>query len=417
MRSLAPRVRRAPPFACGPQAALLVGAFLLSAAPASRAADIGKIDPPTIASGSLQQPLVILSQFNVATERAPASALLLCRAPIGDRANSASMFVTGQLQIHPPDSDTETIALVVGPRQNGGDLLRVVALEREGRRLTIVMEHWRDNLDRHPNVPVNTVCALSLGKLPQGEHLVECEFREMFWDAQKKERHYRPRALFTGSVRFDVRSSLLPGAIPSLAREKLVEKPAGEAAGKRRLQIAYPTIRGLAEQGPAPNIGGIRAGCLDLGTWRVTHKNLAPLPTLDPPQAGRPVYALVLGPQLNVGERMELRGIEWLDRRAILRMEVWREAGAQPHPEGPQRPVLVVPLTADVGDARRFPVGDWQVEIEWTLMFAPTPGGTCRRSWPREIAADRKAHSSERAFLDFTRRTGTTLSFTADPPK
>jgi hypothetical protein len=410
----------------------LLATLLLGAAfpfcPAVSAADVEKLRPPVItARGNLQRPLVILSHLNVPAEGAPGAAITLCRAP-KDRSGCASVFAAGQLPLHPPDADTETIALLTGPRQNGGDLLRVAALEQDGRRLTLVLEHWCDNQVRHPNVPVHTVYAVSLGTLPAGEHSIDWELREFFRDAQKKEGHHRPRSISTGVLAFRVKSfatakerdpkpSTVPGAVPALDRGLLVSKPVSESAGKRRLQVAYPTNETTRDDGSQGQAGGLRVGQLDVGVWRANRAGFLPVPELAPPETGKRAYAVLLGPSLNPGERMTLREIEWVAERAILRVDIWRQAGGAADVEGKFRPLLAVPLYPEQAEQGRFPEGTWRLEVEWSLLFAQQPGAVYRRALAPEIAADPRAHTIERAFVVFTRRAGSSLWFETSPAK
>jgi hypothetical protein len=80
------------------------------------------------------------------------------------------------------------------------------------------------------------------------------------------------------------------------------------------------------------------------------------------------VFAVVLGPQLNTGEWLTLREVEWQEKRAVLRLDLWRDS--EPRKKNlVESPILVAPLGSPAG---RLGAGDYTAEAQWFLLRAPT---------------------------------------------
>lgn len=377
---------------------------------AACAADIDLTPRAIVSRGNLQRPVVVLSHLvTQAHAKFPAAVFTVGQAP-QDRSRGASQYAAGNMQLKPPQAGTELVALIVSPKQDRGDYFRPVAVEHEGRSATVVCEHWTTrHVDPLLLDPVHSVYAVSLGILPAGEYTVHYEVQERFMNFQTTDPNYRPSTITFGKTRVHVAAVAGQEPCPIIAMKAMETKPAAEKARQRLLQLIFPTVVQTADQGVRDLPAALRVGRLDTGVWRPQREGPIPIPELTPAESGRLNYVSILGPPMRGTDTLVLREIEWIDRRAILRVELWRKAGQ--NEELPTfRPVLVESISP-VLKRTAMPAGHYTLEVKWSLLFAPTADGLYGRSTVGEILADPGAHAIEREFVEFTRRAGSSLIF------
>jgi hypothetical protein len=273
---------------------------------------------------------------------------------------------------------------LVGPVLNGGEAWGPARLLREGNNFTLRLEGWRDDAPRRRNVPARSLYVVDLGELPAGKYDLDVVWRTMFAETAKTAPLSRLQSVKKGRLQFDVSRALTKvprpgdglGDLPML-QEKDLQKCDLTADETRSLwqrpvcwqrQLAPPTIGGRAPQ-------GLRVGTFDLTRWLASNpKAVGDMPELASPGANQLTYALILGPQLNSGEWMTLREVQWQDNQATLTVDLWRD-NAPRYGNVPTCPLLIVPLRSpSIG----LPAGDYTIKVRGGFLWAPNMGGPYR---------------------------------------
>jgi|GEM_PF-4167341 len=377
---------------------------------AACAVDVDLTPRNLVSRGNRQRPLVVLSRLTTQSHaKFPAAVVSVGQTP-QDRSGCASQFAAGKMQLKPPQAGTELVALIVSPKQDRGDYFRPVAVEHEGGSLTVVCEHWTTrHVDPLLLEPVHAVYAVSLGMLPAGEYTLHYEVQERFMNFQKNDPNYRPSTLTFGKTPVRVATVAGQEPCPIIPLKALATKPVAEKARQRLLQLIFPTVVQTADPGAQGLPAALRVGRLDTGVWRPQREGPVPIPEMTPAEAGRLIYVSILGPPMRGTDTILLREIEWIDRRAILRVELWRKAGQSA--ELPTFRTVLVESISPVVKRTAMPAGNYTLEVQWSLMYAPSADGLYSRSTVAEIVADPGAHAIEREFVEFTRRAGSSLVF------
>ena len=279
----------------------------------------------------------------------------------------------GQEKLLPVTEDQPVTLLLVGPALNSGESFGPARLARVGNTFTLLIESWTDNGERRRNVPQQAIYSIHLGNLKAGTYDLRVLWRDMHCD-NKLGSLYHWISSKNGVVPFEVGKGA-QGAVPmtlKLADLRVAEVPAD--AKQRSWQRPIFWQRELGAGGnlngmPAP---GLRVGWFDLPKWLAANPaNLGDVPGLQLPLKDQPIYAVVLGPSLDTGMWLTPRSIEWQDKKAVLRVDVWRDNEARLQ-NLKQWPLLSVPLFNGPGLMKP---GDYQVEVEWTWLRAPNNRG------------------------------------------
>ena len=253
---------------------------------------------------------------------------------------------------------------------------------------------------------------MRLPGLDAGKYDLRFVWRSLFRDASKRREHYACDKLHAGQISFAVEKAdaVAPaGKVSSLAPGDLkLFEPKG-AETERLWQTPANWFRALGQpmerdKMPAPRLF---AGALDLPAWLQSNpKTLADLPRLGQPDATSAVHAVVLGPELNSGEQMTLREVEWKGNETVVRVEVWRDSGprAKNITFFPALAVyLNLPTKIEANRVRNVP-GDYTVRVEWSFLLAPSPGGVYQAADPTKSPLVLTKALKERSEQKFTIR-------------
>ena len=373
-------------------------------------APVPKADPPTTSAPSR----VPVRATSLLAEPKAAPPLVTITRSYGE--THPAVALKGMLDgTQPPGVPQESIppaVLLVGPLCNTGEYWEPVAITREGGRITVEVEGWKDNRPRGANAirrPAHLLPLATFGtKLAAGDYELRLVWRELFEDGT----HYALKGVREGTVPFKVAA---PSATEkdrespfSLAEKDL--KPVPFEKDPRGWQLPDSTVvrlfpadqRRSTPKTDVPRTGVTLAGTFDYAKWKAAPP-LNALPSLKAPAVGNPVYAAVLGPELNYGEQMTLRSVTWEGRTVTLAIELWRDSLERTR-NVPFFPLLVAPLTLPALKHGQIlpPSGNYEVRVEWTFLHAD--------AWDRPYTV-RKYDVNPPAWVDALRENGT-ASFT-----
>lgn len=276
----------------------------------------------------------------------------------------------GSATLAPVQPGGQALVFLVGPWLNSGERWEPTSLSREGNTFTLVITSWRDNGPRRRNVPMRPTVLLSLGEVAAGDYVLAITYRGMFLDVEAKQSRYGMNDLQHGDLPFHVLATpeagggpvtLPQGALRVAAIERTQPNAQRPYAGVYRL--------GMREgEAPAPLV---QAGAFDLAGWARTEGGPDAPPTLEPPGDRGAICACVTGPRMNSMEWVSLASATWTDEGVRLVVEVWRDEGDRDK-NIQYTPLLVVPLD------RPATAGTYRVDVEWTTLIAPQPGGLYR---------------------------------------
>jgi hypothetical protein len=282
---------------------------------------------------------------------------------------------SGKRAFEPPREKAVTGLYLVGPSCNSGEGLWPVELRRRGKTFTLIVESWRDNLDRAENYISRPAHLLNLSAsvpLEAGDYRLEVVLRDFFRSAEEGP-CYRLRSVQRGVLPFRVLRAGEPakGAEPELhLRGGLKAEKVNAAEARARWQRPWMGVVEKYWGNPKP------CGLRGAGVLERDRSQRAELPTLNKPTPSSAVHALVLGPYLNRLEEVTLRSVSWQGRVATLRVEAWRSEEPVARNE-PYTPILVVPLDLprDKAGARHALPGDYTVRVEWVFLRAERLSG------------------------------------------
>jgi hypothetical protein len=269
-----------------------------------------------------------------------------------------------KLQRPLPNANSPTVVHLTTAMGDNYTYTVPTALIRKGNTFTLQCEHWYDNGPRDKTYDVKFEYLIALGQLPAGVYELRIELQSYLKDMQKGGHEnvlYDPGEVKSGSVKFTLEIESANGVAPEL--NGLKDSAATAEKGSRQLPVR---ALGTAprENHPEP---GIVAGTLDIGTYLKSTRLEAP--AITPPKASDPLYAVVIGPEVNLAEFATLRGIVWDGKKVTVQVELWRDDG--PRKENvPSFPVLVIPLALP-RDASA--AAEYSINVEWTVLRAPRP--------------------------------------------
>jgi|GEM_PF-3534449 len=326
---------------------------------------------------------------------------------------SAALRIKGELPQVAPVAGKQAVAWLASPVLNSGCYWRPVAITRAKNRITVHVEQWTDNMARLQNITYRTIQAVSLGQLDEGKYEFALDVQSMFFNSSEKHRNYEDTSRSSGSVSFTVEAGSDPNkALPEIFERDL--KPLDAKLAVRTFQ--YPRVTSvdlIYDNNQAPRTG-LTVGSFDFATWNSPEQKQKSAPELKEPIAGQPVYAAIVGPELNLYESMQLRSIEWVGNRAIIHMELWRDHGSR-RKNWMFYPLVVVPLVPAASERTLAP-GDYEVDVRWTLFEAAEPGALATRITSEEairrLAAGEKEQGMARSFAEFVANSPTSARFT-----
>jgi RNA polymerase sigma factor (sigma-70 family) len=299
-----------------------------------------------------------------------------------------NLVIDGTLKMEPAYMGKSVDLLLVSQPFSSGEAWRPTALTRKDRTFTLIVESWTDNRGRRRNIPNRAAYLLPLipqgSPMPEGGYELHIVVHDLHRDTRVPTYHHHYRNQQVATLKFTV----------SDPRKKFVDPQPATLDEKELKEVALPAdLKNRERQAPegitnctmpvdvaADPAFVVRAGRFDHVAW--LKKPAADLPAgavlpnvIGTGPSGFSFYASLNGPKLDSGCRMTLRAIEWRDKTATLRVDVWRDKGPR-EKNIPFIPLLIVPLEPlqadDKGVAKPVP-GDYRVEVEWTLLLAPTP--------------------------------------------
>jgi len=297
--------------------------------------------------------------------------------PVLKEGDWLKQYALGKLPIIALSNLTTATLFLVGPSLSSGQQWAPSRLSLEGQTYTLQMDCWTDDGPRRRNVPSRFAYALDLGELRAGPYEIQILWRDFFAETGQTAPMYRLRSLKTARLKFSVIRALVGVPGPGQEQAALVgvkekdfqtrEVPAGKSLWQRPICWQRPMDWNALRSGlPA---AGLSVGSFNLAAWLPAKLTQAVnLPPLEAPSADKPAYAVILGPQLNTGEWLTLREVEWQDKRAVLRLDLWRDNEVRKQNQVGS-PILVAPLGELVG---RLAAGEFTVESQWSLLRAPT---------------------------------------------
>ncbi len=294
-----------------------------------------------------------------------------------------SSLATGATKMLPPRSGGLNCIFLLGPELNSAESWGPVALTRSGNTLTLLVESWTDNGGRRRNIISRQAYLLTLPGLEEGQYELRFVWRGLFRDAAKQREHYAWNSTRAGRMEFRVEKKDAEQTAGKVVRLADPDLKHFEPAAAERGRLWQRTSNWFRPLGQGKNLNGLPApglsvGALDFPAWLQTNPTtLSDLPRLGVPAATSSLHAVVLGPQLSSGEAMTLREVEWKDKEAILRIELWHDDSPRLK-NIPFWPLLVVPLSPPTkmeADRVRLVPGDYTVRVEWSFRRAPTTGG------------------------------------------
>ncbi len=320
-----------------------------------------KAPAPPAEVGEKRVALPDLKSTRLEPDKRPAITLGL----VTDKGDPLKAFANGNLQIEGPRSGNTTLVFAVSPVLNSGDDARVVALTCDKHVFTLVMDVWQDNsFDRAKNIAHRKAFQVNLGELEGGAYELRLVQRHLHMDGETKP-WYKLKSVSAGTVKFYVHEppeTILTTALV-LAEDQLKDVKDAKDLGSYRQSPECDTKRIASAL-----LGGVKTPRVETGTFdRKQWKNSLPktvddLPKLKAPEKGDPVYLTILGPPQNSGEGLTLREIEWKDKEAIVRVDLWHDDGDRAE-NMIGRTHLTIPLHA--------PPGDYRVKVEWNFLLAP----------------------------------------------
>jgi hypothetical protein len=309
--------------------------------------------------------------------------LALYRTRLTPRQPLLESLRTGKLALQPPRAGKPVVALVV---MKGGDnwTSSVPAALRRGRNVfSLETEFWTDNGGRDKSYPVQCLHLVSLGNLEAGEYRLNVVRKTLLRDVGPKNdnlHYYQPSGAQSGDLSFTIGKDAesAKGDAPKLAELAAVKA----AEPPRTLQQPRYLARQIFRQrdGEKPQV--LQVGKLDSAAFAKRSFEAAEVPKLEAPKAEDPVCAMVLGPQLNMGEWMALREVVWDGKQATLRVELWRDTGERTknYVFGPMIVVPLHPPSTFEKAVNKFVTanGEYTVGVEWISLVADQPGGSYR---------------------------------------
>lgn len=254
-----------------------------------------------------------------------------------------------------------------------------VNIERDGRVFKVVFHEWRTPMvPKDHNVALLRYHVVSLGVLEAGEYEVRVERRtfaanERGWPVQRFSLSLVEEGITKFTVEKDKGGKAFKGEL--VWQKKDLPAEAQGVLWQEPEQMAFKVAPDKANGVPQL---GLRVGTFDFKKWSArAPASFKDMPTLANPKPGDPLYALVLGPELNQGESMTLQDVRWEGNRAKIRVNLWRDHGERSK-NFVFYPALLVPLylTGNGQAAQKAPAkGDFTVELEWQTLWAPSPGG------------------------------------------
>ncbi len=286
-------------------------------------------------------------------------------------------FTEGKLELLPARSGENAQLFVVGELLNSGETADVVRLTRAGNRFTLTAVAYRDNGVRYRNVPSFPVFQVSLGALDAGDYEVRVVWRGLHRDVHPMEEGRQPdwwfqlASLKEGTLRFTVvaKDAATDGAAPKFQADAFKDRGFNAAEKQRQWQRPLANTSSIVRPKEVAHPNGLQVGRYagELGAAPATLEKVEPVNSTDP------VCAVIVGPELNSGERMALREIEWKGNEAILRVDLWRDDGQRKR-NTPFIANLVAPLQLPPrpdGKPGEHAAGEYKVRVEWTLLRAP----------------------------------------------
>jgi RNA polymerase sigma factor (sigma-70 family) len=271
--------------------------------------------------------------------------------------------------------------VIVGPKLNSGESIRPALLTRQDKTFTLVLELWRDNGERAKNFVARGAHMLSLGTVPAGNYELRVIVHDMLLDYQSPlPRYYRQVGQEAGKLAFQVLDAAAPTpkprSIPALEREALKLQDVLPADRERNFQ--HP-LNGHTFPVPAP---WLPAETIALGSdvfnydfW-LRDKKAGKLPaSLTKVGREQAVHVWAVSPtELNSGEFIDFRAIQWEGQRVRIQVNVWRDQG-QRFANVIQQPLIETVLqlpTEEANQVARALPGKYEVVIEWNFLEAAT---------------------------------------------
>jgi RNA polymerase sigma factor (sigma-70 family) len=346
---------------------------------------------------ALNKPMIVLGQ----------------RPNIGD--DTLDKILAGQFKLAPPTADVETVALIVGSELRGRWAWRPTQVHLNGNKITLFCERWHDNALHGKGHILTPLYLVSLGKLAAGDYEFNFRISHLRLDASVDavSKHYRTGTGLSGKLKVSIAMNANESGgkeAPSLAKDQMKRWEAFGISERQRVDDpwsaspAIPVVNyleipraidGLPALGP-------RAGTFDLkARWPKPPTKWADIPGFRQPKLGEPVYVAVLGPELNASERMTLTNVEWSGRKVRLRVGLWRD-GVTRKQNKRRSPLLVIPLHEGLGHTLREP-GQYEVEVEWSLLYSPDPKDGLYTHYTAKTVADAAVRADvQKSFLALT---------------
>jgi len=278
-------------------------------------------------------------------------------------------FLHGDLKPRQPRADGPTLVFLRGPQLDRGQDWGPEWITVQGRIVTIAVSAWLDDRPRHKNIPFTRNFVLTLGRLKAGDYELRLVSRAMM--ERDGTTGYKLERIGNASTRFAVEAAEAPvrwDAPPSIAviaESDLAPSQVSDADATRLWERPRFAYRGWwltsALDWTPP---GVECGGIDLAEWLKSDLYGAKIPAVSPPEAGKPVFARLVGSLLYGGEWAELRDVTWAGADATIHVDVWCSQSAD-RGNGIHRPILVVPLERAAAGSR--------VRVEWNV-FNAMPG-------------------------------------------
>ena len=285
-------------------------------------------------------------------------------------------FTRGKLTLGVPREAKPVGIFLAGPRLNSGESWGPVELRRQGNLLTLTLESWTDNGPRKKNIVTRHAHLITLNppgeRLEAGKYTLKIVWREFEQDVENGATCSVLKAVRSVSLPFRVAKANEPTddqeAAPSLSLEALENakiafvRPEGRCWQASTGRVVSLTGRSrVAARKPGLVVGSIAPVDVRLETLPGDE-----VPKLKPPALGAPLLAEVFGPELNSGEAMRVRSVEWQGRTATIRVEVWQDDGGRKD-NVLSVPVALVPLRLPTKEA---PKEGLTVRVEWVPLRA-----------------------------------------------
>ena len=314
----------------------------------------------------------------------------------------------------PPTGGIETVVDLVGPTlSTWGNQWVPNRLLSDGKQIVLIVDWWREiGYDGSSRTMSRQHYTISLGKLAVGDYEFSVRTNQHWWKPPRYHTLLTDKQLQTKfkvtpiGVKFK-RLALPPKAQNGQQTETLFKLFAASKVKRQRvLNLQYFLSRELP---PVQRLNvpdnynekatmGLHVGACNLHRlWKEPPTKLADVPIpLQQPKRNDRIYAVLLGPVLNSGESLNLREMEWVGQKAVLRVDVWRH-GENRMKNDRHIPLLVAQLLVDRP-------GDYEVEIEWSLLYkAKQRDVFYKRYTPETIINAAVAMEVKKSFLAYAK--------------